>query len=132
MTIKPEKVLKKHTLEEILQEAKELLHFIDEKKGINPIMLDVSRQISFTDVFVIASGQSFIHLKSLEQYCEEFLKKKGYIKNNPRDQIPENPWILLDFHDIIIHLFTEEAREFYHLEKLWFDAPKITLNETQT
>jgi ribosome-associated protein len=122
-------ITKTHAIKETLDDTKSLITLLDEKKSVDPIILDVSFETAFCDFFVIASGQSFTHLQSLEQYCEEFLESKGYIKRNPRNSVPENPWILLDFSDIVVHLFIKEAREFYHLENLWFDSRKITLKD---
>lgn len=120
-----------HTLEQTLLDVKALLKYLDEKKALNPIVINVSEHTAFTDAFVIASGQSYIHLQSLSHYIKDFLEPLGYKKINPHNPISENPWILLDFTDIVVHLFTPEAREFYNLEKLWFDTPKITLENME-
>ena len=76
-----------------------------------------------TDSFVIASGTSVPHIKALSDYVEEGMSEKG-IDPLRVEGYNSAKWILLDYGDVIVHIFSEEARQFYSLEWLWADAPK--------
>lgn len=108
-------------------ETKEKTAFIksilEDKKGIDVEVLNLSGISSVTDAFVIASGSSTPHIKALSDYVEEGLSEKGF---DPLriEGYNSAKWILLDYGDVLVHIFSEEARKFYSLEWLWADAPK--------
>lgn len=108
-------------------ETKEKTAFIksilEDKKGIDVEVLNLSGISSVTDAFVIASGSSTPHIKALSDYVEEGLSEKGF---DPLriEGYNSAKWILLDYGDVLVHIFSEEARQFYSLEWLWADAPK--------
>ena len=97
---------------------------IDDKKGLDVILLDVSKVIVLTDVFVIASGTSRRHVKSVADEVEERLRPMGR-RPLRREGIDDATWALLDFGDIVVHMFDEETRRYYDLERLWVDAPRL-------
>lgn len=100
------------------------LKILDEKKGGNILLLDLRKVTTFTDYFVIATGNSEIHCQALAREIVRQLKTA--LKRHPA-HAPDGAgraWMLLDYHDFIIHIFTSEAREFYNLEELWFEAKK--------
>jgi ribosome-associated protein len=113
------------TQEEIIRDALELADLLDNKKAKDISVLDVSGQTPIADVFVIVSAESFIHSKALEDYSEDFLDMRGYKRLNGSNVFPENPWILLDYGEIIVHVFLDKARDYYQLEKLWYDAKQL-------
>ena len=98
---------------------------IDQHKGERQILLDVKKISGITDYFLIASAGNILHAQSLARYVEDFLKKEYQLKPLHVEGIREGRWILLDYIDFIIHIFVEEEREFYSLEKLWGDAEHI-------
>lgn len=81
-------------------------------------MIDISKVSSFTDYFVIATAQSPLQFSALQDYLEKGLKEHG-VDMRHREGTPEGGWVLLDFGDLIVHVFTEEKRAFYRLEELW-------------
>ena len=89
-------------------------------------MLDVSSVIVLTDVFVIATGTSRRHVKTLAEEIEVSLKR---LDRRPlrREGVEEGNWVLLDFGDLVVHLFDEETRAYYDLERLWRDAPRLAV-----
>lgn len=91
---------------------------LDEKKGQNIIVLDVIGKSTFTDYMIVVSGTSTRHLKSLSDYVIEKVNELG-IKPLGVEGDQGSDWVLLDLGDIIIHIMTEQAREYYQLEKLW-------------
>lgn len=108
-------------------ETKEKTAFIksilEDKKGIDVEALNLTEISSVTDSFVIASGTSVPHIKALSDYVEEGMSEKG-IDPLRVEGYNSAKWILLDYGDVIVHIFSEEARKFYSLEWLWADAPK--------
>jgi ribosome-associated protein len=102
--------------------AKELAHLIDEKKGSDIVIFDLRNVSPITDCFIIANGLSDIHLETIAQYLME------YEKPNHVEGLGTSSWVLLDFIDVIVHLFLKETREFYGLERLWGDAARIELH----
>lgn len=101
-------------------------HAIDDKKGLDIAVMDVSDHLVITDVFVMATGTSRRHVKSLSDAVIE--KLRGDLDRRPlrKEGTEEANWILLDYGDIVVHVFDEETREFYDLERLWGNAPRIS------
>ena len=98
---------------------------IDDKKGIDLVLLDVSELLWITDVFVIASGTSRPHVQSLAEEVE--LNLKAFDRRPLRiEGKREGNWVLLDYGEVVVHIFQPETRDFYGLERLWGDAPRLT------
>ena len=97
---------------------------IDEKKGEDVVLLDLSGLLVVTDVFLIASGTSNRHVKTLVDDAEEALRGIGR-KPIRREGTDAGQWVLLDYGDVVLHVFDRETREYYDLERLWADAPII-------
>jgi ribosome-associated protein len=97
---------------------------ISDKKGENVSLLDLSGLLVVTDVFVIASGTSRRHVKTLAEDAEEALRELDR-KPVRREGTEYGEWILLDYGDVVIHIFDQETREYYDLEHLWANAPVI-------
>jgi len=101
--------------EELLKMVQTVL---DERKGQYITTLDLRGKTSFTDYMVIATGTSDRHLKSLCDYVAEKAQENGVVPLGIEGGLGSD-WVLLDLGDIIVHLMTAQAREFYQLEKLW-------------
>ena len=101
---------------------------LDEKKGVNIQLLKIDKVSSLADYFLICTGTSSTHVKTLCDYAEYTLEQLGEPMLG-REGHRGNSWELLDFGSIVVHVFTEEAREFYSLERLWADAEKIDLSD---
>lgn len=95
------------------------------KKGVDITLLDVEGLFLLSDVFVIATGTSRPHVQTLADHVEEKLREVRDLKPLRREGRTEGEWVLLDFGDIIVHVFQAEPREFYGLERLWADAEKV-------
>lgn len=89
------------------------------------MVLDLEGISSFTDYFVICSGTSEPHLKAISGEIEEQLKTKHGIRAVSVDGFPASQWIVLDYLQVLVHVFRQEKREFYSLEDLWSDAPRV-------
>ena len=100
---------------------------LDEKKGMNIKLLKIDEVSSLADYFLICTGTSSTHVKTLCDYAEYTLQELGEPMLG-REGHRGNSGELLDFGSIVVHVFTEEAREFYALERLWADAEVVDLN----
>ena len=99
---------------------------LDEKKGMDIKLLKIDKVSSLADYFLICTGTSNTHVKTLCDYAEFTLEELGESMLG-REGHRGNSWELLDYGTIVIHVFTEEAREFYALERLWADAETVDL-----
>lgn len=98
-----------------------------DKKGEDIVALNVAELLVVTDYFVIATGRTNIQVRAIAGEIEDQLRDRGGIKPIGREGEAESKWILLDYGDLVIHVFQPEERGFYRLEKLWGDAPRLEL-----
>jgi ribosome-associated protein len=99
--------------------ARDLARVIDEKKGLEIIIFDLRGISPITDFFVVANGLSEIHVRTIAGELSDFERPyhvEGY---------EAGTWVLMDYVDVIVHLFVKETRQFYGLERLWGDAPQV-------
>lgn len=101
--------------------ATKIAAVLDEKKARDIIIIDLSEKSVIADYFVIASGRSTTAVKSLTDNVDEKLSKEG-IEPLRRDGLNEAKWIAVDYGSVILHVFHEETREYYRLERLWIDG----------
>ena len=106
--------------------ALEVTKALDAKKGINIKLLRINEVSSLADYFIICTGTSNTHVKTLCDYAEYTFEQLGEPMLG-REGHRGNSWELLDFGSVVVHVFTEEAREFYALERLWADAENVDL-----
>ena len=99
---------------------------LDEKKGMDIRLPKIDRVSSLADYFLICTGTSNTHVKTLCDYAEYTLDELGEPMLG-REGHRGNSWELLDYGSVVIHVFTDEARKFYDLERLWADAENIDL-----
>ena len=100
---------------------------LDEKKGMDIKLLKIDEVSSLADYFLICTGTSNTHVKTLCDYAEYTLESLGEPLLG-REGHRGNSWELLDYGSIVVHVFTEEARAFYNLERLWADAEVVDLS----
>ena len=99
-----------------------------EKKALDVTVLDLSGLTVIADYFVICSGESTTQVKAVAEFIEqEFANKR--VKPLGIEGVAHSHWILLDYGDVIIHVFEKETRAYYNLEKLWMDAKVVEINE---
>ena len=94
------------------------------KKALDIIVLDVSGLTSLADSFIICSGRSNRQVTAIADYIRTDLKKQGVAPLSV-EGLQEGHWVLMDYGDIVIHVFYDDVRRFYDLEGLWSDAPRI-------
>jgi ribosome-associated protein len=101
-----------------------------DRRGEELAVLDMRDLMTICDYFVICSGRSRLHAEAVAEEIEEQMVAEG-VRAKHREGIPDASWVILDFLDVVVHIFTPEARKFYDLEGLWGDAPRLELPEPQ-
>ena len=102
-----------------------------EKKASDVVILEVAELTSVADYFVIASGESERQVKAIAQNIEKLISSQ-FNRNPQIEGAGTSTWILLDYGDIIVHVFKTDIREYYGLEKMWSDAPQIPIPEQES
>ncbi len=116
------------TLEDLPTPVGEALAALDEHKAQNTVVLDMRTVSGFTDFMIVTTGRSEPHVMALVEAVAERLAASS-IKARHIEGRPPASWVLLDYLDLVVHVFTPEARQFYQLEKLWRDAPLLEWHE---
>ncbi len=99
--------------------VKKIARMIEQKKGEDIVVFDLRGLSPITDYFIISTGLSDVHIRTI---AEHILKSESAQHIEGREAAA---WVLLDFIDVIVHLFSKDARDFYGLERLWGDAPTV-------
>lgn len=105
---------------------------LDEKKGKEISAIEVAEQTTLADYFVIATGGSNTQINALCGAVEKALKEQADEMPLRREGYRDGTWVLLDYGCVVIHVFSEEAREFYSLERLWHDGKPLDLSSVLT
>lgn len=113
---------------ESLKVAKKIANLVLNKKGYDIKILDIRKISSISDFFVICSADVDKQVKAIADEVEEKLDKQG-IKCYSKEGYETLNWVILDYFDVIVHIFKTEVRNYYNLEKLWGDAPLISFDE---
>jgi ribosome-associated protein len=108
--------------------ARNISDIIFTKKGFNVLAVDLRNLVSFTDYFVICSADSDTQVKAIADQVDKVLSDEG-IKCWHKEGLKALSWVLLDYVDVVVHIFKKDSREFYNLEKLWGDAPSEKMKD---
>jgi ribosome-associated protein len=117
---------RKLTLRSIGTDLRAAIEAAQDKKASDLVVLDLRGLASFTDFFFLATGNSNRQLKTIADAIEEGLAKKG-VKPNHVEGYPHGDWVLMDYVDFVVHVFTPPSREYYNLERLWGDAKRLAI-----
>ena len=104
------------------------VRFALEKKAYDVALLEVGELTSLADYFLVCTGRSDTQVQAIAQGIEENLRRLG-IRLLAVEGVSRGQWVLMDFGDVIVHIFFEPVREFYDLERLWSQAPRVSLPE---
>ena len=107
----------------ILENVQRIVDALDDKRAKDIVVLDLIGISSSLDYFVVATGESEPQLKALEEGVRERLKDAGVMPKGVEG--PSNRWVLLDYGNVVVHIMSPEARDFYDLEGLWADAERV-------
>jgi ribosome-associated protein len=108
-----------------LEQALRIADLAREKLAGDIVILDMRPACSYTDYFVICSGRNARHAKAIYDEVHERLKREERLMPQGVHGVREARWILVDYLDVVLHVFTPEARDYYRLEELWGDVPSI-------
>ena len=95
-----------------------------DKKAADIVVLDLRGALGYTDLFVIATGNTDRQVKAIHDAIHQGLKEEYGLLPRRVEGLSEAHWVLMDYLDVVVHVFTPETREFYRLEQLWGEAPK--------
>ena len=112
-----------------LELARKAATFLDSKKAEKLNVIEVDSISSLADNFVIATGNNNTHVRALADELDERMKAEG-MPPARMEGYRSNSWILLDWGNVVVHIFTQEGRDFYDLDRLWADGNKIDWQET--
>lgn len=96
-----------------------------EKKGEDTVVLDVGDIIGITDAFVITTGGNVRQVRTICDEIELALKVEADVAPRAVEGLNDASWVLMDYGDLVVHVFLREARDYYDLERLWADAPRV-------
>ena len=113
-----------------LEKAKSIVKILDEKKATDLTVIETQELTVMSDYFVIASGTSNTHVRSLADDVEFEMSKLGVEVGHIEGRA--TGWILLDYGDVLVHVFQPESREYYNLERLWGDASRVDISDIVT
>lgn len=100
-----------------------------ERKALNVVILDVAGKVDYTDYVVVMSGRSDRQVAAIAKNVEQDVKEKLGVRCLSVEGLPQASWVLMDFGDVIAHVFHEDTRGYYDLESLWVDAPQLTFDD---
>ena len=110
------------------KEAERIARLALDRKADNVLVLDMTRISGMCDHFVVCSASSKTRARTIAEHIEDEMRKDG-VRAVHRAGLKECDWIVLDFSDIIVHVFLEDLRKYYDLESLWGDAPRRVITE---
>ena len=115
----------KTTAEQVREWARTAARAASAKGGEDTVIIEVGAVLAITDAFVITSGRNSRQVKTIAEDVEARLKAEGGIKPLRVEGLGDSHWVLLDYGDLVVHVFLDETREYYDLERLWSDAPRV-------
>jgi ribosome-associated protein len=111
-----------------LDKANLCLGIIKERKAIEPVLFEVGKLTSITDYFLIASGNSSRQVQAIARHLRKKMRDFGFRPFGIEGE-QEGHWVLIDYGDVVIHIFYKPFRELYDLEGLWIEAPRINTED---
>ncbi|MBV8961443.1 MAG: ribosome silencing factor [Actinobacteria bacterium] len=103
-----------------------------DKLGVDTVVLEVGQVLAITDAFVITSGANSRQVRTIAEEVEKAVKADDGPSPMRVEGLDDARWVLLDYGDFVVHVFLEEARRFYDLERLWSDAPRVRWNDRES
>ena len=105
-----------------------IVHQAADRKALDIVQLDLRGIIGYTDYFVICTGRSDRQVKAIHDAIHQGLKDEYGVLPRRVEGLTQAHWVLMDYLDVVVHVFTPETREYYRLEQLWGEAPATTLS----
>lgn len=111
-------------MDQVLDLTQRISEILDSKKAQDLTILSVKGLSPIADYFIIATGTSSTHINALADYVEKGMRDEGVLMRHKEGKL-QGGWLLLDFRDIVVHIFSSDLREYYSLERIWSDAPRV-------
>jgi ribosome-associated protein len=105
--------------------AEAIIAYAADRKALDIVQLDLREIVSYTDYFVICTGRSDRQVKAIHDAIHQGLKDEHGLLPGRVEGVGQAQWVLMDYLDVVVHVFTPETREFYRLEQLWGEAPVL-------
>ncbi|MGA9857432.1 MAG: ribosome silencing factor [Solirubrobacteraceae bacterium] len=112
--------------------ATAIAELASDRKALDIVQLDLRGMIGYADYFIIATGRTDRQTKAIHDAIHAGLKSEYGLLPRRVEGLTEAHWILMDYLDVVVHVFTPETREYYRLEQLWGEAPALTLDAATT
>ena len=106
------------------QKALEIAGIANDHGALDLVLLDMREVMTITDYFIICHGRSKVHCQAMAEHIVEKMKERGVVLKHA-EGLRDGIWVILDYLDVVVHIFEEEARLFYDLRRLWMDAEEI-------
>jgi len=113
------------------KKALKIVEFIKEKQALKPVVLDLGEICTFCDYFIVCSGSSQRQARAIYEFTKRLSKKNAISIHHAEDDLDSN-WLLIDYFDVVLHIFNDDIRSFYGLEKIWNEAKKVRIPKTLT
>ncbi len=110
--------------------ARTLANTAIEKLATDVRLVDLRETVSYTDFFVVCTGANSRQTKAISEHVVDHMRELGHHRPRRRESDADGSWVLLDYVDVVLHVFTPEARSFYRLESLWGQVPQETVEDT--
>ena len=114
------------------QMASAIAEIAADRKALDIVQLDLRGMVGYADYFVICSGRSDRQTRAIHDAIHQEMKGKHALLPRRVEGLAEARWILLDYLDVVVHIFTPETREYYRLEQLWGEAPSLAVGVPET
>ena len=111
-----------------IDKARLCLEIIKERKAFDPVLFEIGKLTSITDYFLVASGNSSRQVQAITRHLHRKMREAGFRAYGIEGE-QEGHWVLMDYGDVVIHIFYQPFREFYDLEGLWIEAPRVMLGD---
>jgi ribosome-associated protein len=125
-------MVKEKVQEDTRMLVSEIVKGIQDKKGLSITCMNLAKiKSTVCDYFVVCHGTSNTHVSAIADSIEEKVNKETGIKPRRKEGLVNSEWILLDYLDVVVHIFQQHIREYYRLEDLWADAPHVEIESEQ-
>ncbi len=114
---------------ETLNKARLCLKIIKERKALTPVLIEIGKLTTVADYFLIAGGNSTRQVQAISRHMARRMREEGFRAYGIEGE-QEGQWILMDYGDVVVHIFYDPVREFYDLEGLWIEATRIEMDES--
>ena len=111
-----------------LDKARLCLKIIKERKALTPVLIEIGKLTTVADYFLIAGGNSTRQVQAISRHMARRMREKGLRAYGVEGE-QEGQWVLMDYGDVVVHIFYDPVREFYDLEGLWIEAARIETDE---